>query len=159
MGGGGSCSHPPSRGSLSDDSGGLVNARIRPDDGLKKLLLKAPFKCPDAVFNKAKEQAMARIQHNHEHPAITYSFIYLVICLFIYLFICLCIYLFIYSFIYLFIQLFIHLLIHLTLSCTSELGLFSQQNARKSNKKYGPVNDSRSGLFLHRHIASHSPNR
>ena len=53
------------------DSDGQVHARCREHLGTIKLLLKAPYKCSDAVFNAAKEQAMSRIQYNHEHPANT----------------------------------------------------------------------------------------
>ena len=52
---------------IARDSGQQVRARIRMHRGEKKLFLKAPWECSDAVFQAAKQQALDCIQFNYEN--------------------------------------------------------------------------------------------
>ena len=53
---------------IARDSGQQVRARLREHRGEKKLQLKAPLECSDAVFLAAKQQALDCIQFNFENP-------------------------------------------------------------------------------------------
>ena len=50
---------------IKDDSGGQVHARVREHNGIRKLLLKSPGTCEEAVFEAARLQAMETTRYNH----------------------------------------------------------------------------------------------